>query len=245
MKVALITGTTSGIGEATALQLAHEGYALVLAGRRADRLNSLSERLSAIDVRHVTVPTDVRDDAQLANLARVALSQFGQVDVIVNNAGVGESHKAWQVGDNTLQLIMETNFYAPVKLVSLLVPGMVERKSGHVINIGSVASHVSGPNTSLYCASKFALRAWNDALRRELHGTGVKVSLVSPGYIRTEMTADVKFAMPGPEVVAKTISSLIRNPKREKIVPWYYRPLIWISRFSGRFTDYVLIRSLG
>lgn len=245
--IVLLTGASSGIGAATAKQLASEGYAVVLAGRRAERLQQLCDeiRVQTPEAALLAVPTDVRDLAQIEHLVAQAIHTFGRIDVLVNNAGVGETHKAWQATDAQIDNIMGTNFVAPVQLTRAVMPGMIARGQGSIINIASVASHISTPTSSLYCASKFALRAWNDALRREVHGMGIAVSLVSPGYIRTEMTAEVPLAMPGPEVVAKAISGLIRKPKREVYVPGFYRPLRWLAAISPPLTDAILRRAMA
>ena len=245
--IILLTGASSGIGAATAKQLAGEGYALVLAGRRAERLQQLCDEIRGHtpEAALLPVPTDVRDSAQIEHLVTQAIQTFGRVDVLVNNAGVGETHQAWQPTDAQIDNIMGTNFVAPMQLTRAVMPGMIARGSGSIINVASVASHISTPTSSLYCASKFALRAWNDALRREMHGMGIAVSLVSPGYIRTEMTAEVPLAMPGPEIVAKAISRLIRRPKREVFVPGYYRPLTWLAAISPPLTDAILRRMMA
>lgn len=245
--IVLLTGASSGIGAATAKQLAGEGYALVLAGRRAERLQQLCDEIRGHmpEAALLPVPTDVRDSAQIEHLVTQAIQTFGRVDVLVNNAGVGETHQAWQPTDAQIDNIMGTNFVAPMQLTRAVMPGMIARGSGSIINVASVASHISTPTSSLYCASKFALRAWNDALRREMHGMGIAVSLVSPGYIRTEMTAEVPLAMPGPEIVAKAISRLIRRPKREVFVPGYYRPLTWLAAISPPLTDAILRRMMA
>ncbi len=180
--------------------------------------------------------------SDLERLSQQAHDTFGQVDVLINNAGVGETHAAYAASDTQIQLIMGTNFTGPLQLARYVVPGMIARKHGHIINVGSVASHLAMPTSSLYAASKHALKAWNDALRRELRNTGVHVSLVCPGFIRTPMTEGVKAPMPGPEAVAIAISHLLRRPRREVFVPGIYGWLTALTKFSPALTDFVLSR---
>ncbi len=237
--VTLITGASSGIGQATARQLAKEGHRLVLAARRIDALQQLA---SEFGPSAIALQADMQRVGDLERLAQQAQDTFGQVDVLINNAGVGQSHAAYAATDEQIQLIMGTNFVAPLQLARYIVPGMIERKRGHIINVGSVASHLAVPTSSLYAASKFALKAWNDALRRELRNTHVHVSLVCPGFIRTPMTEGIKVPMPGPEAVATVISRLLRHPRREVFVPGIYRWLAALTKISPTLTDFVLTR---
>ena len=237
--VTLITGASSGIGQAVARQLAAEGHWLVLAARRIEKLQQL---VGEIGPTAIAIQADMQRVSDLEQLARQAQDGFGRVDVLINNAGVGENHVAYAATDAQIQLIMGTNFNAPVQLARYIVPGMVERKRGHIINIGSVASHLAMPTSSLYAASKHALKGWNDALRRELRHTGVHVSLVCPGFIRTPMTAGIKAPMPGPEAVAKVISRLLRHPRREVFVPGIYGWLTALTKLSPALTDFLLAR---
>ncbi len=237
--VTLVTGASSGIGQATARKLASEGHRLVITARRLDALQQLATTLGS-DV--LVVQADMQQVGDIERLAQQAHARFGRVDVLVNNAGVGEGHPAYAASDAQINLIIGTNFVAPVQLARYVVPGMIERKRGHVINIGSVASHLAVPTSSLYAASKHALKGWNDALRRELRNTGVQVSLVCPGFIRTPMTTGVKVPMPGPEAVANVISRLIKRPRREVFVPGIYWWMTRLAQLSPPLTDFLLAR---
>lgn len=237
--VTLITGASSGIGQTLARQLATEGHCLVLAARRLDALQQLAR---AIGPGAIAIQADMQQVTELDALAEQAQRHFGRVDVLINNAGVGETHPAYAASDAHIQLIMGTNFIAPLQLARRIIPGMIERKHGHIINIGSVASHLAVPTSSLYAASKHALKGWNDALRRELRGTGVHVSLVCPGFIRTPMTEGIKAPMPGPEAVAHAVSRLLQHPRREIFVPGIYWWLTKLTQISPALTDFVLSR---
>jgi len=239
--VTLITGASSGIGLAIARQLAAENHPLILAARRLDALEALIGELGP-NAQAIAVQTDLRNPQAIAQLVERGANTFGSIDVLINNAGVGESHLAYAATDEQINFVMETNFAAPLRLTRLVAPHMIARKRGHIINIASVTSYVATPKSSLYAASKHALKGWNDALRRELLPTGVKVSLVCPGFIRTPMTADLRIPMPGPEAVAKAVSRLIRHPRREIFVPGIYRWFTTLTQLAPAITDAMLSR---
>lgn len=242
-RVALITGASSGIGAATARELAQRGYALALAARRSSELSRLAGELTAQGGTALPIPTDICDPAQITRLARLTLEHFGQVDVLVNNAGINQHHRAWRPSDEQIATVLQTNFSAPVQLTREIMPGMLERRRGHIINIGSAAGHIGAPGMSLYSASKYALRGWNDALRREVMHQGIAVSLVSPGLIRTPMAAGTRgIPMPGPELVARVVAQLLERPRREVVVPAVYAPFVWLDRLLPGLADALLSR---
>lgn len=187
------------------------------------------------------MPTDLREEAQIQRLVRLTLEHFGQLDVLINNAGVAVAHRADSPNDAQIDLVLGTNLVAPVRLTRAVLPHMLARGVGQIINLGSVAGHISPPGQALYNASKHGLRAWNDTLRRELQGTGVSISLVSPGFIRTDMTSALQgVPMPGPESVARVIARLIKRPRREVVTPAGYRLLIGLAQSWPALTDRVL-----
>lgn len=221
----LLTGASSGIGEAAAYDLSARGYALVLAARREDRLRRLARELDPSGSRVIAVPCDVADPAAREALVRAALQHFGRIDVLVNNAGVGLGGGAWWK-DPDFARVLHVNLEAAMALTALVLPPMVERGQGHIVNVASVAGQVA--TEGVYSASKFGVRGFSFALRRELWGSGVAVSVVSPGFVRTEMTAGSRLnklglPMPGPEVVAQAIAGVLARPRREVTVPRLYR----------------------
>ena len=238
--VAIITGASSGIGVATAHELARCGYALVLAARSVVPMQQLAGELTQRGAPSLAVPTDVTRAEDIRRLVRLTLERFGRIDVLINNAGISivQSTEVTDVPDPTLN----TNLLAPIQLTHAVVPTMLAQRSGHIINIGSVAGHIGTPGNARYAASKFGLRGYSEAVRRELRPQGVHVSLVSPGFIRTPMTSSLRFPMPGPEIVARAVSSLLLRPRREMVVPSLYRPLIWLNDVLPGFVDGALIR---
>lgn len=240
--VALVTGASSGIGEATARALARAGYAVGLAARRGELLERLAAEIRAAGGVALPLTADMRDDAQIVAMARAAEAQLGPVEVLVNNAGVGVLHRAWRPDDEVIDAVLGTNLLGPIRVTRAVAPGMVRRGRGHIISIGSVAAHVATPGNSLYAASKAGLRAWSKALGRELRGAGVRVSLISPGYIRTPMTRGVRAPMARPEAVAEAVLRLIRRPRREVVVPRIYALATWIEWFAPGLADLATAR---
>lgn len=237
--VVVLTGASSGIGKATAQELAARGYALVLAARRADDLHALAHQLDPSHSRVIAVPTDVTDAASRRNLIGAARAHFGRVDVLINNAGV-TVEKGWWWDDPDPLRVIRVNLEAPIELVRLVLPDMRFRGSGHIINIGSVAG-IAATN-GMYSASKYGLRGFSHALRRELLGTGVHVSLIAPGFVKSEMTAQARLPMPGPDIIARAVAEVLLKPQREVIVPRAYRLLAWLDRRLPRLADWIVQR---
>jgi short-subunit dehydrogenase len=237
---ALVTGASSGIGEAVARALAGAGYGVALVARRADRLEALAEQIRAAGGVALPVVADLREPDQITQMAAQAAAGLGPIEVLVNNAGVGVPHRAWRASEEVIESLIGTNLIAPIRVARAVVPQMVERRHGHIINIGSVAAHVGMPGNSLYSASKAALRVWSKALGRELRSSKVRVSLIAPGYIRTDMTRGIRFwPMPGPELIGRAVLRTLRRPRRELVVPGYYAPVTWIDWFAPGLLDLV------
>jgi serine 3-dehydrogenase len=189
-RTVLITGASAGIGAACARAFAHEGARLVLAARRTERLHALADELRA---EHGTechlVALDVRDaDAVAAALGGLP-AEWAAVDVLVNNAGMGRGMEKLHEGTPAeWDEMIDTNVKGLLYTTRALVPGMVERGRGHVVNLGSVAGHEVYPGGAVYCATKHAVDAITRGLRMDLLGTGVRVSTVDPGMVETEFS---------------------------------------------------------
>jgi len=183
--VVWVTGASGGIGHALVEPLVQAGAKVVVTARRAEPLEALAQRFGAEHV--AAVPGDLMATAELDALHARACQAFGPIDVLVNNAGRSQRATALDTSMDEVRSLMELNFFVPVALTKAVVPGMVERGRGRVVIVSSVAGYVSTPMRSTYNASKFAVRGWFDALRAELHETGVGVTVVVPGYIRTEI----------------------------------------------------------
>jgi len=186
-KVVWITGASSGIGEALAMELAKQGAVLVLTARRTERLERFKAGAPDPGKVHL-LPGDLTDGDGIAALAAQAQQLEGRIDLLVNNAGIGQRSKALDTAIADVRRLIEINFFAPVALTNAVLPGMLARGNGHIAIISSVAGYVGTPLRSSYAASKHAVRGYYDSLRAELHDTGVKVTIVCPGYINTEIT---------------------------------------------------------
>ena len=238
-RVVVLTGASSGIGLATARELAARGHALVLAARREDQLAALARELDPSGSRVIAVSTDVTDDTSRRALIDAALTRFGHIDVLVNNAGVTVEQGWWWEDPDPLR-VLRVNLEAPIELVRLVLPEMRSRGRGHIVNIGSVAGR-AGTN-GMYSASKFGLRGFSLALRRELLGSGVEVSLIAPGFVKSEMTARARLPMPGPEVVARAVARVLDRPQREVIVPGIYRAAVLLEGLLPGLGDQLVKR---
>ena len=239
--VALITGASRGIGAATARELARRGYALVLAARSTGPLEMLAAELSRSGAPALPLPTDLRSLDEIQRLARLALAHFGHVDALIHNAGVGGDRPIAQMNGPTVATIIDTNLRAPVELTRALLPGMLERRRGAIIFVASVVGHIGMPSSTIYSASKFGLRGFAHGLRREVAQHGIGVTIISPGFIKTDMTGwmgDVP--LPGPEIVARAIANTLTRPRRELFVPRYYQLLVWLEHLLPGVADAAL-----
>jgi NADP-dependent 3-hydroxy acid dehydrogenase YdfG len=185
-KIAFVTGATSGIGKATAECLAEEGYNLVICGRRTDRLKELARKLT---VKTYPLTFDVRDKNAVFEAISELPDEWKAIDVLINNAGNAHGMSSFQDGDMAdWDAMIDINVKGLLYVSKAIVPGMVARGSGHVVNIGSIAGKEVYPNGNVYCASKHAVDAVNNGMRLDLNGTGVKVSQVCPGLVETEFS---------------------------------------------------------
>src|SRR4051812_12340993 len=185
-QVIIVTGASSGIGEATARRLAHAGAKVVLSARRPDRLEALARELDPTGANVLAVASDVTSATDREQLVAAARAKFGHIDALVNNAGYGTRGPVELVPVETIRKNFETNVFSLIALTQLVAPEMRERGSGCIVNIGSVAGRIARPLSSIYDSTKHALEAITDGLRGELKPFGVRVSLIRPGFILTE-----------------------------------------------------------
>tara|TARA_A100000171_G_scaffold22208_1_gene20626 strand:- start:351 stop:1097 length:747 start_codon:yes stop_codon:yes gene_type:complete len=198
-KIAMVTGATSGIGWATAEALAKEGYQLIICGRRKERLQELSAK---VGVKTLELIFDVSDRAAVAEALHSLPAEWKQIDVLINNAG--NAHGLGKIHEGNIDdwdAMIDINVKGLLYVTKAIVPNMVERGAGHVVNIGSIAGKEAYPGGNVYCGSKHAVDAINNGMRMDLNGTGVKVSQVCPGLVETEFSL-VRFK--GDEDRAKT-----------------------------------------
>ena len=185
-KLVLITGASSGIGRACAEAFAREGCPLILAARRRDRLQELA---AALDTETHLLALDVQDREAVEAAVAGLPPRWAAPDILVNNAGLSRGLEPIHEGDPTdWQEMIDTNVKGLLWLTRAILPGMVERDSGHVINIGSISGHQVYPGGAVYCATKYAVRALTEGLRLDLLGTRVRVSSVDPGLVHTDFS---------------------------------------------------------
>ncbi|RIK78375.1 MAG: glucose dehydrogenase [Planctomycetota bacterium] len=248
----VITGASSGIGRHLALELADRGARLLLSARRRELLHSLAEECRARGAAAEYIAGDVADEACRADLAAFARDRWGGIDMLVNNAGVS-AHACFADSDeSTLRRIMEVNFFAAAELTRRALPLLAAGRQPAIVNVGSVLGHRGVPLTSEYCASKFALRGWSEALRVELAPRGIDVLLVSPGTTDTDFFAHLiadKAQRPwgatpsiSPAVVARQIAGALQRGRREIFPNWRGRGFVLANRLTPSLVDRVLLR---
>ena len=227
--IALVTGASSGIGASTARALAAAGARVALVARRRDRLDALATELPAGTA--VPFVCDVRDPRAIVTTVAAVQDRIGGVDVLVNNAGIGRYLAFLESGPEDVAAIFETNLQAALHFTRAVLPGMLARRRGHLVNVASIAARIGSRNHSIYCASKFAVAGFSESLGLELEGTGVGVTLVNPGIVATAFFDDASFAgFPAgararaisPERVAAAVVRAIRRDVSEVTVPASY-----------------------
>src|SRR5215467_12815071 len=180
-----ITGASSGIGEALAYSLHATGARLILSARREEELKRVQEACGGKPDTRI-LPLDVSQAGELPGKAREALTVFGGIDILVMNAGISQRSLTRDTEDSVYRRLMEVNFFGPEALTRAVLPSMLERKNGHIVVISSVAGLFGVPLRSGYSATKFALHGFYEALRAEEGKNGIRVTLVCPGFIRTQ-----------------------------------------------------------
>ena len=253
---AVLTGGSRGIGPYIARALAREGVNIALAARDEARLNSVRDELASLGVRAVSIPTDVCRAEDRERLIDRANSELGAIDILVNNAGIEPTSEFVRLGASAIQNTIATNLTAPTLLMRLVLPGMIERGRGHIVNIASMAGKIPVPYDSIYSSTKFALVGLSHAVRQELRGSGVGLSVICPGFVAdagmfADVEAETNVAVPAiagtskPDQVAKSVVRAIRNDVAEVIVtPLSGRPLVAIAEVAPRVGQ-LMLRQTG
>lgn len=187
-RTAIITGASSGIGRATAIELAHKGANVVLASRSRDKLEALASDIGGGSHQTLIAPVDVTDRFSVEALVRRTVEEYDAVDILVNNAGVGLYAPIARGSLENMRMLFDVNYFGAIHCMQAVVPYMLSQRRGHIVNVSSVAGKVSPPYMGAYAATKHALVAASDALRSELAGTGVNVSTIYPGFTQTSFT---------------------------------------------------------
>jgi len=184
-RVAIVTGASSGIGEATAHCLAKAGFSVVLAARRADLLDSIVADIDAQGGKALSVPTDLSDAEETSALVRTTLDTFGRVDVLVNNAGYGPPYALEQMDRRAMRHVFDVNLLSGMQLIAELTPTMREQGGGRIINISSLSRYVGAPLAAAYAATKGGMEALTACMRLELSPWNIELSVIVPGFVDT------------------------------------------------------------
>jgi NADP-dependent 3-hydroxy acid dehydrogenase YdfG len=186
-KVVVITGASSGLGEATARALSAEGAQVVLGARRKDRIQSLAHELTSRGGKAIAVSMDVTDRAQVQALVDAAVQTYGRVDVMINNAGVMPQAPLNRFKVDEWDRMIDVNLKGVLYGIAAALPVMQRQKAGHFINVSSVAGHKVGPGFAVYAATKHAVRALSEGLRQEVKPYNIRTTIISPGAVATEL----------------------------------------------------------
>lgn len=237
-KNVVVTGASSGIGRATALEMARRGARLVLAARRADRLEEVATACRALGATVKVVPTDVTKPEQ----CRALIDAAGEVDVLINNAGFAVFDPIAGADAGVLREMMDTNYFGAVHCTQAVLPQMLARKSGTIVSVASITGLMGFARMGGYCATKFALVGFTESLRAEVVGKGVRVALVCPGTTDTEFFDRAEAGkMPGasklmpavtPERVARAVCNAAEDGRYRRILPMLAAVYMRLKEFA-------------
>ncbi len=240
-KTVVITGASSGIGRQSAIDFARNGASsVVLVSRSESKLSLVAGEISRAnpECRVLQYPCDVSDKIQVLEMGRQVLAQIGRVDVLVNNAGFGIFKKVSDTTIEEMESVNATNYCGMLYCTKAFLASMLERRSGRIVNVASVAGSFGVAGLAAYCGSKFAMLGFSESLYHELKGTGVGITVVSPIGVKTNFFAHESFqgGMPNytgfalsPQAVSSAILRAANSPRLEIIVPFYMRAAVWFK----------------
>lgn len=252
-KIILITGASSGFGADAARLFARQGCIVVLAARRVDRINSLADEIRAGGGEAFPVALDIAIQSQIDEVVRVVLARYGRIDILLNNAGLGRLdwfERLDPLGDVDYQV--DINLRGLIQLTHKVLPSMLSRHEGLIINMNSVGGLIAAPTYTIYAATKFGVRGFTDALRREVAPFGIQVIGLYPGPAKTEFSlhsgaaaVSKNLKTPGwfymsSEYVARRTVDLARHPRRMLVIPGYYRLAVLFEALFPGLVDWIL-----
>lgn len=253
-KVVLITGASSGFGADAARLFAKEGCIVFLSARRLDRLTVLTEQICAEGGRAITISLDVSEQSQIDNAVKIVLDSFGRIDILFNNAGFGSLDWLEVLEPKAdIDAQIDVNLRGLIQVTRAVLPSMLTRCSGHIINNSSVAGLIAAPMYSIYAATKYGVRGFTNALRREVTPFGIYVSGLYPGPAVTEFSLHsggdnaIKKYLKTPgwiymssAYVARRVVGLAKHPRRTLVLPWWFGPLIGVDTLFPGLVDWFL-----
>ena len=226
-KVALVTGASRGIGFAVARGLAGLGAKVALCARDPERLEKAAAQLKGVGAAVVAIPTDVRNANEISPLVRKAEQTLGAIDILVNNAGIGSFAPVQEASEADWNAILDTNLKAVFLLTKAVAPGMIQRRSGHIINIGSLSGRSAFAGGAIYCASKWGLLGFTQCAAEDLRQYGIRVSAVMPGSVATDFSPHAgkdTSKMLQPEDVAHAVEAIVTQAPQSFISEVLIRP---------------------
>ena len=243
-KVAIVTGASSGIGRAVALELARQGARLVLAARRQAALEQVAADIRRLPGEAWVAPADVTNQADVDRLIETTLHQCGRIDIVIANAGVYYRGNMATVPVEVFQQSLDVNFMGAVRPVLAALPHLLAQRSGHIVLVCSMDGKKGIRSDGPYVAAKYAMAGFGDVLRQDLRGAGVDVSIIFPGRVDTPMIDTL--AVPlisrpiSADVAARAVVSAIRYRRAEVIVPYHARFLLYAHFISPRLSDWAI-----
>ncbi len=254
-KVVLITGASSGFGANAARLFAKEGCRVIVSARRMDRLKAVAEEIIAAGGDAAVIQLDVTEQAQVEEVVHTIIDNYGRIDILFNNAGFGRLDWLENLdAERDINAQIAVNLTGLIQVARTVLPYMIRQRSGHIINMSSVAGWIAPPTYSIYATTKFGVRAFTEALRREVRHLGIRVSGIYPGTATTEFgqhtgNSTVKRSLKLPkwirmtsEYVARKVVSIARRPRPTVIIPWWMVPVILLTRLFPHITDWVLVQ---
>jgi short-subunit dehydrogenase len=252
-KVVLITGASSGFGEDAARLFAKEGCRVVLAARRVEKLQAIAAEIQSIGGEAVAIQVDVNERNEVEQMVQTVLDRYGRVDILFNNAGFGgvdwfENFKP----ERHIETMIRVNLVGTMLVTHAVLPDMLKRHDGHIINMASVAGLIASPLITTYAASKYGVRAFTDGLRREVSPFGIKVSGIYPGPATTEFGKQLERTKARERIkrsidvhmtsnyVARRIVDVAKRPRRSLVIPWWFRVITTFDTLFPVAVDWIL-----
>jgi hypothetical protein len=237
-KTVVVTGASSGIGRSTVLDFAEKQVkAIILVSRNKERMSQVSSEISD-KCESMIFPCDVSNNSEVSKMANEVLSVYDHVDILVNNAGIGILGKVADQSIEEIEQVTKTNYLGMIYCTKVFLDSMLREKTGHIINVASLAASFGIPSLAAYCGSKFAILGFSESLQHELHGTGIRVTVVSPIGVKTNFFQHSSFGNKfknrerfflDPHYVSKAIIRASTSNRLEIVVPFYMRGGIWLK----------------
>lgn len=202
-KVAIITGASSGIGEATAISLAAEGAKVVIAARRVERLEAVAKQIIDHGGQALSIVSDITDEAQAQNVIQKAHTEFGHIDILVNNAGISFPGRIENADPSNWRKMIDINVLALMYTTHIALPIFKAQKSGHIVNISSVAGRIARAGMAGYNVTKWGVNAFSEALRQEVYQDNIRVTIIEPGLVETEIDQHITDVVAKQEIEAR------------------------------------------